>query len=158
MKYTYPLKKTKFSLDEKIVFYIPSKRKDDTELGILLRAQATHAVMNFLLKELGGATLIEGKGYFADKSGKIHCENTTLCISYCRKSKFSSSWMMKEIELIANSLAIELEQDTLAVSINDILLPYSPKEQYRNKYPSLIEQNPFGFRKYLNLKSLSSKP
>jgi hypothetical protein len=141
------------SLDQQIAFYIPSKRKDDTELGVLIRAQAIHAVMNFLLKELGGATMTEGRGYFADGSGKIHSENTTICLSYFEKSKMKDSFF-KEIEWVANSLAIELEQDSIAVSINEKLYSYSPTDSYRNKYPSYIKKNVFGFQKYLAMKKI----
>jgi len=154
-----PLKlfeKTTNSLDQELIFYIPSKRKDNTELGILLRAQATHAVMNFLIAKLGGATMIEVRGYFQGDKNKIHSENTTLCISYFAESQLND-WLKKDIAHIANSLAIEFEQETLAVSLNSMMIFFSPTAKYRyryeNEFKPLWENKkmaPIGFRKWVD--------
>lgn len=157
MDYFKPFEKTEDSLDQKIVFYLPSKRKDNTELGILLRAQATHAVMNFLLKNLGGATMMEGRGYFKDDCGVVHSEQTTLCTSYFSSKKLTQK-LKEEINHVANSLAVEFNQDTIAVSLNGTLGFFSPTPNYKNEYNKKFKKlwesgkmDPIGFRKYCNL-------
>lgn len=155
MKFDDPFALGEDSRTQKLVFYIPSKRSDNTELGILLRAQACHSVMNFLLRRLGGATMVEARGYYMDDKKVTHSETTTLCISYFKK-KDRSKDLELEIRDIANSLAVEFDQKALAVSLNDHLHFFEPTPAYKEKYRSLLDNleskkiKKNGFRKYLD--------
>lgn len=155
MNFEDPFAIGKDSRTQKLIFYIPSKRSDNTELGILLRAQACHSVMNFLLRRLGGATMVEAKGYYNDDKGFTHSETTTLCISYFQEEVRSTALDL-EIRDIANSLAVEFDQKALAVSMNDHLVLFEPNTAYKKNYRLIQRQlesknvKKNGFRKYLD--------
>jgi hypothetical protein len=89
--------------------------------------------MTFLLKEFGGATLTEGKGYFiGSKDKRTHEEEVTLCRSFCHFEDLLKHDGL--IRSLANALAIEAAQDMISVEIDDVMYFYQPTDVYKKIY------------------------
>jgi hypothetical protein len=120
-----------------ITFYLPSRNKRGKALDFRVRSDLKIATMNFLLKEFGGATLTEGKGYFNDsEDGRTHEEDVTLCRSFCYLKHLKENDAM--VRSIANALAIEAKQDMISVEIDDVMYFYKPTAAYRQIYEQKV--------------------
>lgn len=120
--------------DHYITFYIPSRTSKGKSLDFRVRNDLKIATMKFLLDVFGGATLIEGKGYFNDSVDETitHEEEVTLCKSFCELHELQKKDGM--IRSIANALAIEGIQDMISVEIDGVMYFYKPRSVYREIY------------------------
>lgn len=144
--------KPKTNKVHQVVFYLPSKRSNGEPLGVD-RDRLVHATMCFLLHELGGCTQVEGIGYFTGDGRKLHIEQSTLCRSFCSKEDLEKHG--PEINRLANSLAIEFEQESLAVELDNVMYFFGPTRRYREVYAYLKfkwgagEGEKSGYEKYI---------
>lgn len=131
-----------------ITFYLPSRNNDGKALDFRIHSDLKIAIMTFLLKEFGGATLTEGKGYFiSSKDGRTHEEEVTLCRSFCTYQELHDNDRM--VRSIANALAIEGDQDTISVEIDDVMYFYKPTAVYRKIYESRVRADKSDYHQLL---------
>ncbi len=150
------------SMNHCVTFYLPSQKADGTELPQKLRDNLSDSVMNFLLNELGGATRVQGEGFFAEtkNAGKkneqkyVHQESVVLCRAFCSAETLKKhGW---KINQMANSMAIEFFQFSIAVEVDGGMYFYSPNEGYRaiyaeNKKKWAKDKDPRGYFKYIDM-------
>lgn len=117
-------------LEARIAFYLPSKSKSkvmqDSKRQLLIEG-----TMKFLIKELGGGTQIDALGSF-QMNGEVVSEKVAICYSFLSKTNLAVH--EREINQIANALAIEFEQDSIAVEVNDKFYLFSPNASYIRNY------------------------
>ena len=121
-------KKTPFWADHYITFYIPTRHKDKSAIPIKLHQQLVLATMNFLLSELGGASLTEANGFYVEDK-QLHQENVTLCKSFCKLDALETN--NDQIITLANGLAIACDQDSLGVEIDGVLYFFQVSKYYK---------------------------
>jgi hypothetical protein len=145
------------SYTESITFILPSKKRDGKEMWVTEKALVVDGTMKFLLKELGGATMTEGTGYFEDDTPEklVHVEQVTLCRSLCTKDTLEAK--KEKIAYMANSLAVIFDQHSLAVEVNGTMHFFAPTEYYRENYHSYYkkkwdsgELEPLGYHAYID--------
>lgn len=96
------------------------------------RQSLIDGVMRYLLLELKGATHVQGTGYFVDEATMhVHKEDVTLCYSFCQDL---STDRLKEINEMANGLAIEFNQLSIAVEVDNVMYLFQPTQVYRDVY------------------------
>jgi hypothetical protein len=124
-----------------ITLYIPSKLNTGEPIAGIDREGLVEAAMNFLLLEMGGATQTEGTGYYAEKGpkgkiAKVHEEHVTLCTSLCSTETFVKQ--RDNLRRLANSFAIEFQQESIAVVIDDEMHFFSPTDAYIKRYNAMV--------------------
>jgi hypothetical protein len=140
-----------------LTFYLPSKSQEGVDLWISEQSNLAEATMNFMLQELGGATMIKGIGFFKGKGDVVHMEESTLCRSLCTKKKIEEK--LEDIYYLANSLAVKFDQESIAVEIGTELFFVGPNKEYRKRFTEHFEKawlagdrNPLGYHKYINMR------
>ncbi len=108
------------------------------------------AAMSFLLLELKGATQFEAIGYFVGSDDEVHEEAVTVCRSFCSTNILNEK--CADLIRLINSLAIEFEQISIAVEIDNVMHLYEPDAQYREAYQQLLKQGTAGgYHDYINI-------
>lgn len=123
-------------MTKRVAFYLPSNVKGKT-MSAGRRADLIQATMNFLVTELGGGTQTEATGSFAGEGGKLIQEDVTICYGWMSKATFKKN--EREINQIANALAIEFEQESLAMELDGKFYLVAPKQKYRDYYDANIK-------------------
>jgi hypothetical protein len=145
------------SYTESITFILPSKKRNGKDMWMTEKTLVVDGTMKFLLKELGGATMTEGKGFYEDDTTQklVHVEDVVLCRSLTTKSKLEEK--KEKIVRMANSLAVIFEQHSLAVEINGTMHFFAPTARYRENYEKYYKKEyksgrlePLGYDAYIN--------
>ena len=111
------------------------------------------AVMNFLLIEMGGGTRQEVVGSFMNSQEAVTTEDVTICFAYCSPDVLTRN--LQNINQVANSMAIEFNQESLAVVIDGEMYFFAPNAAYKHRFEKYVAKvgrgkaEPFGYRKYL---------
>ncbi len=139
-------------LEARIAFYLPSNSKgkvmQDSKRQLLIES-----TMKFLVKELGGGTQIDALGSF-EMDAEVVSEKVTICYSFLSKERLTIH--EREINQIANALAIEFEQDSIAVEVNDKFYLFAPNAKYIQNYKrdmtnAIARGTEWGYRKWLKV-------
>jgi hypothetical protein len=149
--------KTKDTPNTVLSIYLPSKTSKGVDLWISEKSNLAEATMNFMLQELGGATMIKGIGFFKGEGNVVHMEESTICRSLCTAEKLQEK--LEEIYYLANSLAVKFDQESIAVEIGTELYFIGPTEEYRRRFKDHFEKawlagdrDPLGYHKYINMR------
>ncbi len=139
-------------LESRIAFYLPSNIKG-TVMPAGQRQQIIDSTMAFLVVNLGGGTQIEALGSF-ENGGKVVSEEVTICYAFLSKEDVKKH--EKEINQIANALAIEFKQDSIAIEVNRNFYLFEPNEKYRRNYERDMEKakargTEWGYQKWLKV-------
>lgn len=138
-----------------VTLYVPSKLSNG-QLIAADRENLIKAAMNFLLREMHGATQIQGVGYYlgdeVNGERELHEEEVTLCKSLCTTQTFVEQ--RANLRRLANSLAIEFEQEAFAVEIDGEMHFFSPTPAYKKRYKEMVESGEMdgvsGYHKYID--------
>lgn len=143
--------------DTVLSIYLPSKTSKGIDLWISEQSNLAEAAMNFMLQELGGATMIKGIGFFKGEGDVVHMEESTICRSLCTAETLQKK--LEDIYYLANSLAVKFEQESIAVEINSELYFIGPTPEYRRRFTDHFEKawlagdrEPLGYHKYINMR------
>ena len=140
-----------------ITLYIPSNVRTGELIKGIDREKLVDAAMKFLLTKLGGATQTEGVGYYAEfkPNGdikQIHDEKVTLCRSLCTTEAFVKH--RDDLRRLANSFAIEFQQESFAVEIDGEFHFFSPTDAYEKQYRRLVKlgtiKSVLGYEPYID--------
>jgi hypothetical protein len=149
--------KGKNTPDTVLSIYLPSKTSAGVDLWISEQSNLAEATMNFMLQELGGATMIKGIGFFKGEGDVVHMEESTICRSICTAETLQKK--LEDIYYLANSLAVKFNQESIAVEINSELYFIGPTPEYRRRFKDHFEKawvagdrEPLGYHKYINMR------
>lgn len=140
-----------------IILYIPSKLNTGDPIEGIDRKMLVDAAMKFLLAKMDGATQMEGLGYYAEKDDagevvQVHTEDVTLCKSLCTTKTFVEQ--RDNLRRLANSFAIEFQQESIAVEIDGEFHFFSPTDSYERQYHRMVASGAMddvdGYRKYID--------
>ncbi len=101
------------------------------------RARILQSVRNALVTLFFGATEFEATGSFQGATSLI-TESVTICYAFCTHELMGTH--MKEINQLANALAIVFEQDSIAVEVDATMYQFSPTPAYKARYDALIKK------------------
>lgn len=145
----------------RVVFYVPSKIKDGSIVPAD-REKLLQAVRSALVTLFLGSTEYNATGSFRkDGDGPIITENVTLCYACCTEKLFEEH--IREINQLANALAIEFQQDTIAVELNGTMYNFAPTDKYVERYRALKDKvtsggaQEWGYEKWLQV-ALDAQP
>ena len=103
-------------LNCKVAIYIPATI--NVNIAIDNKTQVKKACV-FLSSLFGGCTAIDTSGYWIDNNSNLIKENTTFVYAFCNKKQLRKA--KKSIINYAKNLCLEMQQETIAIEINNRL-------------------------------------
>jgi len=114
------LKKRYFSLDSKVEVYLPSMTIDHEPIDANRLAEIRTKVGRKMSSLFGGATITRAMGFYENRSlDSTQLEEVEIVYSYCSKLEPNQ---VRDLVQIAESLKIELQQESVMIVINGTAL------------------------------------
>ena len=103
-------------LKNKVAIYIPATT--NVNISIDNKSQVEKACV-FLSSIFGGCTALNTSGFWIDNNSNLIKENTTFVYAFCNKKQLRKA--KKSIINYAKNLCMEMQQETIAIEINNRL-------------------------------------
>jgi hypothetical protein len=117
----------------RFVIYLPTKRKDGESIeGFEQLAMAAEAL---ICERLGGVTSYPARGAFQGKSSNIQREQVQVLETYCDEAHWARE--ARYLSALAQVLARELDQESVACSLDGVMALVTPDESLLKHLPNL---------------------
>jgi len=114
------LKKRYFSLDSKVEVYLPSMTVEHMDIDPVRLAEIRVKVGRKMSSMFGGATITRAMGFYENQAlSSTQLEEVEIVYSYCAKLEPNQ---IRDLVAIAESLKIELQQESVMLVINGTAL------------------------------------
>jgi len=108
-------------LEYRFALYVPSKDKDGVPIA---RHDACEKVVRYFSDNLGGATVIDGRGAYVMESGELVTEPISIVYGYGVNHRFAHQLIQ-----FAGMMRQDWNQETVAIEIPDGLLLVDENEK-----------------------------
>lgn len=106
-------------LTHKVSVYVPSTVDVNQSLNESAAKEIIHRVQREMSNLFGGATAITTEGAWVSQSGELVTEQVTVVYSF---ADVLASDVLVQIKTLAESLKVELKQESVAVEIDGMLV------------------------------------
>lgn len=108
-----------FSLNHRVVFYIPSTSNKTQKISAKKHTVRTNEIANKMTGYFGGATIEKALGFYKAENGEYITEKINKVISFCDEKSLSDQ--SQSLLNLAHSKCKEWTQESIAVEIDSKL-------------------------------------